>query len=237
VNRIRKPHEFLVPKNKKVTTFQSNPLCEKSSSSGFGKKRSAPCTTQVSEDEPDFSNGAQESTKDLPIISPFSSRPNKIPSSMQNRESSQGIVSTSEEDEDVRPVKKRRSLVPIRATTKSGLSRATEKDRNETSSFKRIQSKLTISLKSTSTSRKETALNASSSIKHSSQFLVSEDELTDTLRSSSDEKSDTKSDEVSDIVDDLAIPEPKCKSKASPRDKGQQESKTETTAWMNKLVG
>ena len=215
VNRIRKPHEFLVPKDKKFITFQSNPPCENSSSSGFGKKRSAPCATQVSENEPDFTNGAQESTKDLPIISPFSSHQSKIPSSIQYRESSQGIVSTSDEDEDVRPMKKRRSLVPMHATTNPGLSRATEKDRNETSSFKRIQSKPAILLKSTSTSREETALNASSSIKHSSQCLVSQDELSDTLRSASDEESDTNSDDVSDVAGDLAIPERKCKSKAT----------------------
>lgn len=237
MNRIRKPHEFLVPQNKRATTSQPTPPCEKSSSSGFGKKRAASGAIEILEDEPDFFNGSQESTRDLPIISPISSRPTKISSSIQRRESSQDIVSTSEEeeDEDVRPMKKRRSLLPIHVTKQSALSSTAKKYRNRASSFKRNQSKAATSFKSTPSSREESVLNTSSHTKHSSQCLVSKDELSDTLEPSSDDDSNT--DGIRDIPEDLAIPERKNKNIATPRGNGQQDIKTETTTWMNKLVG
>jgi hypothetical protein len=118
------------------------------------------------------------------------------------------------------------------------LSRTAEKDRNQASSFKRTQAKSEISLKSTSSSREKVPLNTSSSKKHGSQCLVSQDELSDTLGPSSDEEFDTKSDDVSDTADLLASPKRKSKSKSKVtlRGKGPEEIKTETTCWMNKLV-
>jgi hypothetical protein len=267
VDKVRKPDEFLVPKfllrsaspspkpdsfstpnNKTTPTFQTVSSIERTKTLVSGKKRLAPHPVEHSDDELTFLNGSQESTSDQLLISPFNGTPNGTPNLIEGNCFGNSRIVADEEDEDVRPLKRRARLLAIRTTKSSGSSRSARKQRSRATGSKRnLHPKSTQSSFSTSTlgsSSEESDLFVPTLRKHNSQGsrvgLLADDDLSEMPEADDDEGYDTSS----EVSDDLVSPRHKKNAFVqSPKKRGNQNEmvlkhrmKTMATPWLHMLV-
>jgi hypothetical protein len=134
VDRVRKPNEFLVPDfllrpvspsrnpdpfttpvGKTIPTFEPALSIERSSTLGSNKKRLRR-RIEHSDEDLVITNDSSQSTTDRPLLSPFKGTPNILPKFNGFNSFENDTPNTDDEDEDVRPRKKkhRSHTIPIR---------------------------------------------------------------------------------------------------------------------------